>query len=247
MKILVLPDIHGRNFWKNCNFKEADHIVFLGDYFDPYSDEGITPKDSINNFKELIKYLEDNDCLDKSEFLIGNHDVHYLFDYVSISSRYDEKNKNIYKELLVDLLNKDLLYFNTWITQNNVTYLFTHAGINKNWFDRHSELCDIKSAGLIKHIPINELSEDEILALDEIGLIRGGWSITGGPLWDDVREFIKYPKFSSYYQVFGHTQLNHEIFISDIRKENPNINCEDFACLDCRHAFIIENNTFTKI
>lgn len=158
-----------------------------------------------------------------------------------------KKNKNIYKELLVDLLNKNLLYFNTWITQNNVTYLFTHAGINKNWFDRHSELCDIKSAGLIKHIPINELSEDEILALDEIGLFRGGWLITGGPLWDDIREFIKYPKFSPYYQVFGHTQLNHEILISDSRKENPNINYEDFACLDCRHAFIIENNTFTKI
>ena len=41
MKILVLPDIHGRHFWKEpCNNIETyDKVVFLGDYLDPYDFE----------------------------------------------------------------------------------------------------------------------------------------------------------------------------------------------------------------
>ena len=39
MKILVIPDVHGRRFWKRPlerYIKKVDKIVFLGDYFDPY-------------------------------------------------------------------------------------------------------------------------------------------------------------------------------------------------------------------
>lgn len=37
-KILVIPDLHGRGFWKEpCNNWEGK-IIFLGDYHDPYGD-----------------------------------------------------------------------------------------------------------------------------------------------------------------------------------------------------------------
>ena len=40
--ILIIPDIHGRTFWKECiKCREYDEIIFLGDYLDPYSFEGI--------------------------------------------------------------------------------------------------------------------------------------------------------------------------------------------------------------
>ena len=42
-RILVLPDVHGRLFWKEPVQKYidvVDRVVFLGDYLDPYGDEG---------------------------------------------------------------------------------------------------------------------------------------------------------------------------------------------------------------
>ena len=38
MKILIIPDIHGRSFWiEPCShIDEFDKVIFLGDYHDPY-------------------------------------------------------------------------------------------------------------------------------------------------------------------------------------------------------------------
>lgn len=37
-KILIIPDLHGRSFWKEpCN-NWKDKIIFLGDYHDPYGE-----------------------------------------------------------------------------------------------------------------------------------------------------------------------------------------------------------------
>lgn len=78
------------------------------------------------------------------------------------------------------------------------------------------------------------------MSIGEVGSIRGGWVPTGGPLWCDIREFTSQPKFSPYYQIFGHSQLKDYITKDILKKDNPSINCEDFACLDCRKAFIID-------
>lgn len=43
-RILVLHDVHGRLFWKKPVQKYidvVDRVVFLGDYLDPYGDEGV--------------------------------------------------------------------------------------------------------------------------------------------------------------------------------------------------------------
>ena len=40
-RILVIPDVHGRTFWKEpvCKLIESvDKVIFLGDYLDPYGD-----------------------------------------------------------------------------------------------------------------------------------------------------------------------------------------------------------------
>ena len=42
-RILVTPDIHGEIFWKEPVLKyieQVDKIIFLGDYLDPYPEEG---------------------------------------------------------------------------------------------------------------------------------------------------------------------------------------------------------------
>jgi predicted MPP superfamily phosphohydrolase len=76
-KILILPDIHGRPFWKDAvekHFDECDKIVFLGDYLDAYPNEEITRKQEKNNFSEIISFKEKN--ADKVVLLLGNHDLH---------------------------------------------------------------------------------------------------------------------------------------------------------------------------
>ena len=49
-KILVIPDVHGRTFWKEpCNNWEGK-IIFLGDYHDPYGEyyyEGDEPEEAL--------------------------------------------------------------------------------------------------------------------------------------------------------------------------------------------------------
>ena len=43
-KILIIPDVHGRRFWRDAiESDDYDKVIFLGDYLDPYPDEGIGP------------------------------------------------------------------------------------------------------------------------------------------------------------------------------------------------------------
>lgn len=77
---------------------------------------------------------------------------------------------------------------------------------------------------------------EKLVGIEEDGIVLGG------PLWCDIKEFISQPKFSPYYQIFGHTQLKNYITKDMLKKENPEIDCDNFACLDCRKAFIIDEN-----
>ena len=73
-KMLILPDIHARPFWKDAGERHSDDvskIVFLGDYLDPYPWEGFTRKDAIRNFQEIIDFKTENK--DKVILLLGNH------------------------------------------------------------------------------------------------------------------------------------------------------------------------------
>ena len=62
---LIIPDIHGRDFWKDAIDKvdiSKDTVVFLGDYLDPYDQEfdgmpyDMLIEDTINNFKEILDF-----------------------------------------------------------------------------------------------------------------------------------------------------------------------------------------------
>ena len=48
MKIFIIPDVHGRDFWKKAyNYVDkVDEVIFLGDYLDPYETEGISSEDA---------------------------------------------------------------------------------------------------------------------------------------------------------------------------------------------------------
>lgn len=76
--MIVIPDVHGRTFWRQAVYEYLgkEHILFLGDYLDPYTYEGITPTDAYKVFHEIIelKKVHPEDIT----LLLGNHDLHYL-------------------------------------------------------------------------------------------------------------------------------------------------------------------------
>ena len=55
-KILILPDIHGRTFWKEAVDGDFDEIVFLGDYLDHYSFDDVDATSTLKNFQEILEW-----------------------------------------------------------------------------------------------------------------------------------------------------------------------------------------------
>ena len=87
-QILVIPDVHGRSFWKEAVDKHPTlPIIFLGDYLDPYAREHITPDEALANFKDIIAFKQANN--ERVTLLIGNHEIHYLDPFYKFS-RKDE-------------------------------------------------------------------------------------------------------------------------------------------------------------
>lgn len=97
-KILVVPDIHGETFWKEPILKyieQVDRIIFLGDYLDPYPEEGkeYPPQGIFDNLMDIIDIKRDH--MDKVVLLKGNHDQHYAsetFRDMACASRCDTIN-----------------------------------------------------------------------------------------------------------------------------------------------------------
>ena len=76
--MIIIPDVHGRDFWEKPVLERLgkEHILFLGDYLDPYDYEGI-PNEKVFPRLEEILYLKQKHPEDVT-LLLGNHDLHYV-------------------------------------------------------------------------------------------------------------------------------------------------------------------------
>ena len=219
-KFLIVPDVHGRDFWKQAINSNADKIIFLGDYLDHYQGESDTDHD-IDNFEEIIQFKKNNP--DKVILLLGNHDWPYYNNTIYAAEdywcRHDYKNHDIIHKLFED--NKDLfqLYYEIpnfckAIKQEKI--LFTHAGFTNHYFDKASELFDTTDI----HKILEELfkPENHPALIFYVSYFRGGFSLSGSIVWADVREHgeTKNKYLEPYYQIFGHTYCKNEIIRDNI-------------------------------
>lgn len=227
-KVVVVPDVHGRTFWENVKQKtaDADEIIFLGDYVDPYAyeeDVDQTTKGLLNNFSNIISFAKYCPC--KCILLLGNHDLHYLFNSVEECSRFDDRIKSEFKRLYSE--NKGLFKF-AYSLEN---VLFTHAGVSNEWLKSNGLEFDGTAKGLADLI--NEIGEDENNVgkiLCQCGPYRWGWDRQSGPMWCDINEHSDLTHPESIKQIISHTQVEAPTFCSD----------KSCLCVDCKRIYETE-------
>ena len=225
-KILIIPDVHGRTFWKSAlETGDYEKIVFLGDYTDPYETEGITNLEALKNFNSIIAFKQQNP--EKVVLLLGNHDLHYYSNYyyeLVRCTRYDPVSAVDLQRLFTKYNNFFQLAWETdWGSKH---YLFSHAGITHSWLKRNLKLIKKPDAN---HLNRLLLTNEGLETLAQVGEIRWGDYPSGSMVWADVEEMFISDPLPGTYQIVGHS----------MQFDGPII-AEQFACLDCRAAFSLD-------
>lgn len=218
-KALILPDIHGRTFWKYAveHVDEFDKIIFLGDYLDPYPHENISFDESVENFKEILEFKKRYG--DKVELLIGNHDCHYIWLEFMDCSRLNKSRRTE----MNSLYNSNYELFKTAYLLKD-KFLFSHAGIYTEWLENNSlELEDFLNE------KISFWNGNKLRFLEDISYYRRGYNEVGSLVWADVRESMTHSLLDGYYHIIGHTQMQKFPYITN-----------SLACLDVRRPFVLD-------
>ncbi len=194
MKLLIIPDVHGRDFWiEPCSHvDEFDKIIFLGDYHDPYSYE-VSQDTSRHRLRDnLVPFV--TEYRDKCICLFGNHDGNYLAN--DMADRKDFFHRKEIEGYLKQL--------NPKLYHTEGKYLFSHSGILPKWLGNNG--LDLEE---LNTLPFTSQS------LMDVSPYRGGWSSAGSCVWGDVREYAVSEHLPEYYQIFGHTQLKDAAITED--------------------------------
>ena len=230
--LLIIPDIHGRLFWISATRKYPDlPVIFLGDYLDPYTYyEEILPSEALANFKEILDFKRAN--MDRVTLLLGNHDIHY-FDKDVNSSRKDKEHYEEIHRLFVEKLSMFKLAMTIRTEERN--FLFTHAGIDIGWLSYRMPKVNVNDVrDICKSLNDKLITEESLYdfvfnGLMDVSASRWGYARYPSPVWTDVfdHQYMQ-ERIPNVVQIFGHTQ-----------QESGPIITEQYACLDCRRAFLL--------
>jgi hypothetical protein len=203
MKTVIIGDLHGSSVWKLIvHLEKPDKIVMVGDYFDSFEISGL---EQIHNFKEIIKYKEDNPQVEVV-MLIGNHDHHYFPEvgYTGTSG---------YQSRIAPSINQvvDENRHHLQMAYSFDKYLFTHAGVSPVFMDEAFGENGWSKETIVEDL--NELFKHKPKAFDFNGLEPTGDNACQTPIWIRPRSLIGVNKRHSkglknnYIQIVGHTQM----------------------------------------
>lgn len=220
MKTCVIADVHGRDQWKQivAQEKDADTVIFLGDYFDSFN---ISAVEQMHNFKEIVEFKETSFTNAGTEdqhktqviLLIGNHDYHYFPEIAdSSTSGYQTRMALVIKQLIGE--KREHLQ----VAHRIGEFVFTHAGISSQWLD--DTVIDWTEENMVDKI--NELFTYTPLSLDYrsyrmlsttevIGSSGYGNETYQGPMWIRPKALMSANKDTlrkKIIQVVGHTYQN---------------------------------------
>lgn len=223
MEIIIVPDVHGRKFWKKGAEYIKTHpnskIIFLGDYLDPYTYyENITQDQAYDNFIELIEFAKgyQNQVI----LLWGNHDLFYVnYEYECCRHNYLAYGN------ISAIFRENAHLFRFAYKEDN--YLFTHAGVTKDWLLQNQ--LEIDENNIVDYLNSNP---DTIW---QVGYSRGGDYLWGSPIW--ACWHYDWPLSSNPFhltQIFGHTRMETSKYQS---QKNQNL-----YMLDCRECFYLDDS-----
>lgn len=206
MKILIIPDVHGRDFWRYPCKEEWDKIVFLGDYTDPYPGEAMR-SEVLGNLIDIVEFKRKNP--EKVTLLWGNHDLQYWCEPYRKNMSYFCRHDSIRHEDIKDFFNENMDKFQ-WADQEG-KFLLTHAGLNNEFAKLLGE-----EYGRVDADTINNFFNDERnqMLLAMVSYYRGGYEKFSSPVWADVREHwgqVPNKYIKDFFQIFGHTYSKQQI------------------------------------
>jgi hypothetical protein len=216
LKTVICGDTHGRDLWKQIVEieKDADRIVFLGDYFDSFDIPGVV---QLQNFLDIIEFKKNSDK--EVILLFGNHDYHYMPGYSGIGySGYQHGLAYQFR----DAISKNLEYL-------QMAYLFedvlcSHAGVGMEWVERHfpnTKITDLQSVSMLVD-SINDHFKYKPGIFEFCGFNPYGDNTNQTPIWIRPASLMKVNKGTILKeivkQVVGHTQVK-KIFDSVVTTE----------------------------
>jgi predicted MPP superfamily phosphohydrolase len=212
-KTVIIGDVHGKSLWKLITHQErdADRIIFIGDYFDSFEISGV---EQLHNFREIIEYKETSGK--EVVLLIGNHDHHYFPEIgYNGTSGYQTRIAPSISQVVDE--NRHYLQMAYGFGE----YLFTHAGVSPIFMDEVFGSNGWSKENVVADL--NELFKHKPKAFNFNGFDPSGDNITQTPIWIRPRSLMasnnmsvnkKNPKLSSnnslkedYIQIVGHTQV----------------------------------------
>ena len=226
-KLIIIPDVHGRSFWRDTVKRNpGEEFIFLGDYLDPYPDEGYSDEDAFRCLEDIISFKKENP--DRVTLLWGNHDLHYLYPEM-MGSRFDIDNAIRNSHMFWD--NQTLFKMAYEVQAGGKRYLFSHAGIGRGWID--ANFPRLEDEDITAELLNDLVGYPEFMsALEDVSIYRKGNKKYGSMIWADPRELLKEEnRLKGVVQVFGHTQMDMPYNYEDI-----------LYCLDFRQAFYLNRN-----
>ena len=245
--LIIILDIHGRTFWKEAipHVEAGTPCIFLGDYVDPYDDEGISGLDALKNLREIIAFAHQyEDCV---TLLLGNHDLSYLGDPWGLWTVYSDRFCYEWADVISEYFNEnaDNCSLCVYREVGDKPFLFSHAGMHPVWVNWCGLFDDVdKSDAKALATKVDELYRESLKAggrtefmdaLAMVGAIRGGNSFAGSIVWADIREYdnVEWP----FTQIFGHTKQRNP---ADGEWTEP---CKvgSSICVDCGRCFYLDD------
>ena len=242
---IIIPDVHGRTFWKEVvpHVEAGTPCIFLGDYVDPYGDEGISGLDALKNLREILAFA--NQYNDRVTMLLGNHDLSYLGDPWGLWTVYADRFCYEWADVISELFNEntDLFSLCAYREVGGKPFLFSHAGMHPVWVDWCGLFDEVdKNDAQALAAKVDELfreslrSDERTEFMDDlamVGAIRGN-GFAGSMVWADIREYEDVE--GCFTQVFGHTAQKNPIdgTWGEPRSAGNNI------CVDCGCCFYLD-------
>jgi predicted MPP superfamily phosphohydrolase len=218
-KIICIGDVHGRTHWKKIveEEKDADKIVFIGDYWDSWQ---VKFEQQRSNFLEILELKRS--MPDKVVLLLGNHDYHYV-QYGEQYSGYQADHADEIGFIVREALKEKLIQ----TAYSDGKYLFTHAGVTNTWLE-DNKWEPVFTPMLAEEISLMSAIYPEILRFNASNpLDQSGDSITQPPIWVRPRALTS-DMLQGCVQVVGHTTQKKEIYISD-----------DLCLIDCPGSYLV--------